>query len=119
MGDALDDEDVVSLRWTREFIDVRTFNYDGEAGRAIGLIDRLLALHLKPRAVALLVALRKEPRAPQSLSFALAESRRDVNLLLRATAAEGLITATDHWVKLTSDGIAWLQRHGLDAEYRP
>lgn len=44
-GSVLDDGDLASLRWLQEFVDARTFNYDGESGRALGLIDRLLAAH--------------------------------------------------------------------------
>jgi hypothetical protein len=41
----LDEEDTASLHWAREFIDVRTFSYDGAAGRMLGLLDRLIAAH--------------------------------------------------------------------------
>jgi hypothetical protein len=40
-----DEEDTAALHWAREFIDVRTFSYDGAAGRMLGLIDSLLAAH--------------------------------------------------------------------------
>ena len=41
-ADDLDAEDVAALRWLRRFIEQRTESYDGEAGRAQGLMDRLL-----------------------------------------------------------------------------
>lgn len=74
-------------------------------------------LDLKPRAVAVLVALRKGPRAPAALADALAEdSIAELRALLVCMVAEQLIRAYSARVwGLTHDGLGWLQSNGLDA----
>lgn len=75
---------------------------------------------LKPRAIAVLVALRSGPRTTAQLRVAIGDNRKsDPNGLLRAMRSAPLSLVEqrprdDRWY-LTHDGLGWLQRHGLDA----
>lgn len=78
-------------------------------------------IDLKPRAVAVLVALRSGPRTTEQLRIAIGDGRKSPpNGLLRAmrSAPLSLVTQLPHdnrWY-LDHDGLGWLQRHGLDAD---
>jgi hypothetical protein len=85
-------------------------------------------LALTPRAVAVLVCLRKGPRSVASIADAIGDSTiiatRD---LLRLLSIDSAQDATGHKLVregigsqratygLTHDGLGWLQSHGLDA----
>jgi hypothetical protein len=87
----------------------------GEVARSTNLRD----LALRPRAVAILVALRKGPRRVSAIADAIAEDTKTETLvMLRSVAERGLIQSYDTqsavW-GLTYDGLGWLQGQGLDA----
>lgn len=77
------------------------------------------ALNLKPRAIAVLVALRSGPRTTRQLRDAIGDGRKsDPNGLLRSMNDDHrLVERRPHderWY-LSHNGLGWLQSHGLDA----
>lgn len=80
-------------------------------------IDRPVPGAYKPRAQAVLVALRLGPLTTRQLSIRIADSAMDVT---RALLCDMITDTIDHkrggdpflWY-LTSDGVAWLETNGL------
>lgn len=76
--------------------------------------------NLKPRAVAVLCALRNGPRTSAQLRISIGDGRKsDPKGLLRCMREAPLSLVTqrphdDRWY-LTDHGIGWLQTNGLDA----
>ena len=76
---------------------------------------------LKPRAIAVLVALRSGPRTTSQLRTAIGDGRKsDPVGLLRCMREKPLSLVEqrphdDRWY-LTHEGLGWLQRNGLDAD---
>lgn len=76
-------------------------------------------LNLKPRAIAVLVALSSGPLTTSGLRLAIGPERKsDPNGLLRSMRDDHrLVTQRPHddrWY-LTHEGLGWLQSHGMDA----
>lgn len=77
-------------------------------------------INLKPRAIAVLVALRNGPRTTRQLRDAIGDGRKsDPNGLLASMRSAPLSLVTqrphdDRWY-LTHEGLGWLQNNGLDA----
>lgn len=74
--------------------------------------------NLKPRAVAVMCALRSKPRALDNLSAAIGDPSRNATLdllgALRLDEFVGQIAGRPDWF-LTAAGVAWLEAHGLSA----
>lgn len=88
-------------------------------------MTNLRDLALRPRAIAILVALRKGPRSTGSLADAIGDTDATETgslLLLMADGIDGArtgrklvqLTGARSW-GLTHDGLGWLQSQGLDA----
>lgn len=89
---------------------------------------------LTPRAIALLVSLRDEPRNIWLIAYALGEhdpspSPPATRALIDECSQLGLVELLPgtgpgrepHFpkVRLTLEGVAWLERHGMSARYQP
>lgn len=88
-------------------------------------MTNLRDLALRPRSVAVLVALRKGPRSTRALADALADRLLSDTLDLLTLMSQG-IDGEGHGARLvapcetrswglTHDGLGWLQSQGLDA----